>query len=207
MAITSISWFILLLMAELAILASSGTAVLDAMAMLLIGYAAILVRTGKHHPTVPNGLSPSAQFLHLEWGGMKTVKLGGLLIVLLSALMLLPFSWEMVIELMLGMLAIELISMLILECSLRFRVLGNLAMLAALILSFWSIHICSNEIASFLVDEKVPGLWATSWTTVFDHWTYTAAILFGSIVAILTLLWWRPERSERLTRPRLWLFT
>ena len=193
-------------MANLAVVASSGAIVLDAMAILLIGYATISVRTGKNHPPIQGGLTPWGQLLHMEWAGLKAVKLGGVLMVLSTALMLLPFSWQMLAKILLGVLAIELIALLILECAFRHRTLGNLAMLISLILAAWSIHLCSSAIARYLIKAEIPSRWNTSWTTAIERWPYMVLILIGTMTALLALLKWRRKRDERLTRPRLWLF-
>lgn len=205
MKATNSLWFGVLIMANLAVVASSGTIVLDALATILMGHVTIGVWTGNRLPLVNAKQSTWGQFLHLVVADLK-LKLGGVLLLLSTALMLLPFSWEMLIKFILAILAIELIALLIQECVFRTRTLGNIAIIAGLMLIFLSIHLCSGEIAGFLIHEKLPSRLNTSWTKVFVHWSYTSAILIGSTLASLGLLRAHPKRNERLTKPRLWLF-
>ena len=205
MTITSISWFFLLFLANLAIVASSGAAALDAIAILLLGYGLIRIRTGKEYaPTTPT-LSPIAQFIQHESMSFKHVKAGGLILMMSLALMLQPFSWGGFLGFLFSVLTIELVSSVLLECSLRDRILGNISIVLMLGLCFWSIQVCSRIIVNFLLREAVPGP-STSWTGVFDSIAFPSLALLAAAAILLIVLRLRPTRDDALVRPRLWLF-
>lgn len=205
MTITSLSWFFLLFLANLAVVASSGAVALDAIAILLIGYSLIRIRTGKEWAPIAPSLSPLAQFVQHEAMSFKQVKASGLILMLSLALMLQPFSWGGLLSFLFSVLTIELVSAVLLECSLRDRLLGNLSIVVMLGLCFWSIQVCSNVIVSFLLGEAVPGQ-RTSWTGVFDHISFPFFALLGAVAILLIILRLRPKRDAALVRPRLWLF-
>lgn len=207
MRISSVSWVSLLILAHLAVVVSHGTAILDAMAVLLFGYVIILVRTGVNHPTVKSGLSNWGQILHLEREGLKAVKLSGVVVVLSTAIILLPFSWVALAKITLSVLAMEMTALLILESSLRTRSLGNIMILAAVLAWFWCVHICSWSVVTFVSRPEQASSAAESWTEVLDSSIFAVMILIGSTVGLLALLRWYPERNVRFTQPRLWLFT
>ncbi len=206
MRITSISWFGLLLLALFAIIGSNGTALLDAMAMLLFGYVIIVVRTGKNQPLARGELSPFRQLLHVEWEGLKAVKFGGVLMLLAAAILLLPLSLRSVATITLGVLAIELAALLVLECALRVRLLGNIAMVVALLAWFWGVHLCSTVFVAFLSAAENIYAPEDSLTALFDPWPNAVLVLFGCVAALWTLLRVHPKRDGQLSKPRLWLF-
>ncbi len=206
MRINSISWFSLLLLGLLSTVASHGEAILDAMSMILFGYVIILVRTGKHHSTSEDGSSVTNQIIHLEWSGLKSIKLGGMVLLFSTGIILLPASWQKLASITFGILAIEIVALLVLECALRHRFLGNLAITVVLIGWSWSVHLCSKALVAFLFARE--GVYSSrdSWIVVFDYWYYTFLILVLCMLGLQTVLRLFPNRSGRLAEPRLWLF-
>lgn len=206
MRITSASWFILLVIAELSVIASSGAVLYDALALLLIGYALIAVRTGQHCVEPISDLSPWRQFLEMELACVWNVKLGGVLLVLATGILVLPFSWLQLAKLSAGVLAIELLAGMLLECCLRSRAIGNVAILIAVALLFWSIHFCANALAEYLIEVDLPEMMAFSWTIALGHIAGIFALLLGSGLGILGLLLGIRYRQAHLAKPRLFLF-
>lgn len=206
MRITSASWFILLVIAELSVIASSGAVLYDALALLLVGYAMIAVRTGQHCAEPISDQSPWRQFLEMEWACARNVKLGGVLLVLATGILVLPYSWIQLAKLSAGVLAIELLAGLLLECCLRSRTIGNVAILIGVALMFWSIHFCANAITEYMIEEDVPEMMAFSWTIALSHIAGVVALLLGSGLGLLGVLHGIRLRQAHLSKPRLFLF-
>lgn len=194
----------LLIGAIATVTASSGEAVMDAMAMLLIGHSLIVIRTGKNRSTATVIRKPWKMALNLELSSLSMVKVGGVLVVLMIGLFLQPFSGVTMARMVFGAIAIELLALLLMECTLRTRLLGNVAVAILLVLFLWNVRFCSNEIAEFVTNSDLPRI--TTWTIILEPWWYNAQILIGSIVGIVALLRWHPERTPNLSSPRPWLF-
>lgn len=206
MRITSISWFILLVIAELSVIASSGAVLYDALALLLVGHALIAVRTGQHCVEPISDLSPWRQFLEMELACVRNVKLGGVLLVLATGILVLPFSWLQLAKLSASVLAIELLAGLLLECCLRSRAIGNMAILIAVALCFWSIHFCANALVEHMMKVDLPEMMAFSWTNALGHIEGIVALLLGGGLGLLGILHGIRYRHAHLAKPRLFLF-
>lgn len=206
MRITSFSWFVLLVIAELSVIASSGAVLYDALALLLLGHALIAVRTGQHCVEPISDLPPWRQFLVMELACARNVKLGGVFIVLATGILVLPFSWLQLVKLSAGVLAIELIAGLFLECCLRSRVIGNMAILIAVALFFWSIHFCANALSEYMIEVDLPEMMAFSWTNALGHIEGIVALLLGGGLGLLGMLQGIRYRLAHLAKPRLFLF-
>lgn len=205
MHITSTSWFILFLGALFATVASTGETALDAMAMLLFGYSLINLRTGGRssgRATNGNAMVEVAQQTLMDW---SRVKLGGILVLLCIVLVGTRMPWHGFVQLLFGLLAIEMTALLLLESALRFRLLGNASILILLGFFFWSTRTCSNVISVFLIGEGLPAIGRT-WVQVLSSWQFLVVAALAAMLLLFVVVRVRPFRREELSLPRLWLF-
>ncbi|MCL4282607.1 MAG: hypothetical protein KJZ58_10110 [Flavobacteriales bacterium] len=191
-------------MANVSVLVSGGTSVLDAIAVILLGLETIRIRKGGGYDPSPDSTSPLRQFAVIEWSEMKRSKLLGVLILLSSVLVERPLTFEWMIPVVFGIVGIELICAFLREATLRSPKFGWISMAIMALLFMWSMACSMDHIAAYAMNTS--RFWVISWTVVFTHWPHTAIILIGSTLAILGLLRAHPKKDERLTKPRPWLF-
>ena len=205
MVIHSIPWFVLLLLANMSVLISGGSSVLDAIAVIFFGFETIRIRKGGGSDLVQESASsPLRKFAEIEWSEMKSAKLLGVVILMTSVFVERPMSIEWMVSVVFGIMGIELICCLLRETIMRSPRLGWFSMAIMVLLFMWSVVCSMDHLAAYAMNTN--RFWVTSWTALFAHWPYTAIVLVGSTLATLILLRTHPKRDERLTMPRPWLF-
>jgi hypothetical protein len=206
MPIKNISLVIIIVGANLAIIASRGEVVYDALAMFLIGYSAISLRfggVGRSETETDNSFSA---FSRDAGNTVRRSTLPVLSLLVSTAMIVQPFSWSRLGNVLMAALAIQLLALLLLECAYRSRTTSITATALMIILVMWSAHICSASIAGYTLNDTTLSI-AETWTVVFDSSSRTllCLVLVNGILAALLFI--KPKRLQQLERPRPWLFT